>query len=132
MITTNRCILILLLLSTANYCYAQSGADSIRKRNVKTRIALTDLLGDWYVMDSQKTKISFINLMDVLVEMKGIKHGVGHYSFPIKKDSVEVNGSAANWPPYYCTLSMQDNNTIKILFYDYLYPGNTSISITRK
>jgi hypothetical protein len=111
---------------------AQSEAGSIRHENKSIRMALTDILGDWYLGDSLKTKISFVNEANYFVVMQGIKHGVGAYSFLIKKDSIEVNGSAPNWPPYYCTLRLLNQKKLAIDFYTFIYPGTTSVFCRRE
>lgn len=128
-------IILLVFVAIQNGAIAQSAADSIRKGNVHTKIALTDILGEWYMHhpDSSKSKIHFINQTGFQVIIPEIKHGVGEYSFRIEQDSMYVNGYAANWPPYYCTVNRVDKSTLELelLFYTYTNSGITHIVCRR-
>lgn len=127
-------IILLVFVAIQNGAIAQSAADSIRKGNVHTKIALTDILGEWYMHhpDSSKSKIHFINEASYHVIIPEIKHGVGEYSFRIEQDSMYVNGYAPNWPPYYCTVNRVDNNTLELLFYTYTNAFTTSVVCRRE
>ena len=46
-------------------------------------------------------------------------------------NGVFVNGSAANWPPYYCTLFLREINVLEIKFWNFLGPESTSILYKR-
>jgi len=74
-------------------------------------------MGDWYTSDSNKSKITFVKLANKDVVIEGKRDGVNDYRFTIDEDSIYVNGIASNWPPYYCTLFLNDNNILEIKFY---------------
>jgi hypothetical protein len=122
------------LLALSLHAHGQNDAMHIREENEYTRIALTDILGEWVWehTDSTRHTLSFVNQADYCVIIPEIKHGVGPYSFLIEQDSMHVNGSAANWPPYYCTVRMVNKQTIELLFYTFLYPGHTTTVCRRK
>jgi hypothetical protein len=126
-------IISILLLVITHFCAAQVDGgvrtDSIKEQ---TRIAVNDIIGDWYRADSTASKISFNNINDVFVEIDGIKHGVGKYSFRIVQDSISVHGSAANWPPYDCTLKLVNAQHLEIEFYQFHSAGTTKTSFSRK
>ena len=100
---------------------AQSNIDSLRNTNKNVKIALNDIIGDFYTTDSLKSKISFIAEGIHAVYIEGIQPGVGKYRFTQAQDSIYVNGFAANWPPYDCTLNLIDKNTLEIKFYQFFY-----------
>lgn len=75
------------------------------------------IVGDWCSHDSSLVKISFVEINNDLVNIEGIKHGVGNYMFQLTGDSISVNGTAANWPPYDCTLSLINSRELEISFY---------------
>jgi hypothetical protein len=102
--------------------------DSIKEQ---TRIAVNDIIGDWYSTDSTEMKITFNNINDVFVEIDGIQHGVGKYIFSIVEDSIAVNGTAANWPPYHCTLKLVNPQFLEIGFYYFNSEGTTKTSFSR-
>lgn len=108
--------------------HAQTDVYQMRQENEHDRIALSDILGTWYWThtDSTRHALSFVNESNAFVHIPEIKHGVGSYLFTIAQDSVHVNGTAANWPPYYCTLHLRDKNTLELTFYMSIYPGSTT------
>jgi len=110
----------LLFLLILNYnSKAQVSVHDLREANKQTKIAIKDIIGDWYAGDSLKTKIRFVTIGNYYVSIEGIKHGVGDYGFIIDKDSLSVNGTAPNWPPYDCTLRLLSKNTLEIKFYQF-------------
>lgn len=111
---------------------AQTGGHDRTATNKANKILLTDIIGNWNSVDSPGHKISFINLNNYIVEINGIKHGVGNYSFIIAGDSISVNGTAANWPPYDCTLRLFNNNKhLEIEFYKFLSTASSKIIYKR-
>jgi hypothetical protein len=126
-------IISILLLVITHFCAGQDDGgvrtDSIKEQ---TRIAVDDIIGDWYSTDSTAMKITFNNINDVFVEIDGIQHGVGKYIFSIVEDSISVNGTAANWPPYNCTLKLVNPQFLEINFYYFLSEGTTKTSFNRK
>lgn len=107
------------------------GYDKNKGTNKDVKIRLTDIIGNWYSTDSYVSKINFINTNNYFVEIDGIKHGVGNYSFRIYGDSISVNGTAANWPPYDCTLRLLNNKELEIEFYQFLSTETTKIIYRR-
>ncbi len=97
-----------------------------------SKIALTDVLGDWYPKDSLHAKIRFHQIGTSLVEIDGIRHGVGNYGFVVVGDSMNVNGLAINWPPYDCRLRLISKNTLQIEFYQFFTFGTYSMFYSRK
>lgn len=124
-------LLCCLIFSTLN---AHGQIDSIRHQYSKTKIALKDIIGiwNWQHSDSSIQRLSFVNNKNQSVSIPEIRHGAGPYTFFIVKDSVEVNGSAANWPPYYCTIKQLDKNSVELLFYNVQFQGVTVISCRRE
>ncbi len=132
MIKTSRIVFLLVILMFGQDCRAQSAPLSLKESNKLSRIALKDILGNWYKADSTKLKISFVKENNSFVSIEGIKHGVGNYSFIIDKDSIFVNGTAINWPPYDCTLHLLDTNHLKIEFYQFFSAGATGLVFRRE
>ncbi len=126
--------LILLCCLIFSTLIAHGQIDSIRHHYSKTKITLTDIIGNWSWQhsDSSIQRLSFVNYKNQSVSIPEIRHGVGPYTFHIVKDSVEVNGSAANWPPYYCTIKQLNKNSIELLFYNVQFEGITIISCRRE
>lgn len=110
---------------------AQAIGYKIKNENRNNKIALSDIIGNWYAADSSGHKISFVNINNYFVTIEGIKDGVGNYHFMIDGDSVSVNGTAPNWPPYDCTLHLTKNNTLRIEFYQYYFTASTTINYRR-
>jgi hypothetical protein len=104
---------------------AQTKGYDIIEANKDFKISLTDILGNWHSVDSSSTEISFVNINDYFVDIVGIKHGVGNYSFRVYEDSISVNGTAANWPPYNCSLKLLDGTHLEIEFYQFLSTSTT-------
>ena len=122
----------LLTFILVHECDAQSGVDSLRINNINPRIAIKTLLGDWYTADSAKSKIEFVAEGNYYVVMKPLMHGVYYYMFNIERDSVVVNGSAPNWPPYDCVLHLIDDKTLAIRFSQYFYKETYDAVYRRK
>jgi hypothetical protein len=122
-------ILIFMVISFATL--AQTSGYDITAANKDFRISLTDIIGNWYTVDSPVSKISFININNYFVDIDGIKHGVGNYSFRIYGDSISVTGTAANWPPYDCKLRLLNNKHLEIEFYQFLSTMTTKIIYKR-
>lgn len=97
-----------------------------------SKIALTDVLGDWYPKDSLHAKIRFHQIGTSLVEIDGIRHGVGNYGFVVEGDSMNVNGLAINWPPYDCRLRLISKNTLQIEFYQFFSSVTYTMIYSRK
>ena len=120
------------LLNCKNHCCAQTmGYDAIAT-NKDIKISLTDLIGNWYTTDSSASMISFINISNYFVDIEGFNHRVGgNYSFRVYGDSMTVNGTAPNWPPYNCSLRLLNNNHLEIEFYQFLSTVTTKIIYRR-
>lgn len=125
--------IMLLLLTLSTYVYGQSGRPAKIKTNESTKIALADILGDWYPNDSLvEPQITFRQIGNAFVEIEGIKDGVGNYMFSIERDSILINGIAINWPPYDCTLKLLKSNLLEIVFSQYFYTGGASTLIYKR
>jgi len=131
MININRFYLILIFIFISLVVIAQARVYDLREANKDIKILLTDIIGNWYSIDSPKSTISFITLNNRIVDIDGIKHGVGNYSFIVDGDSISVNGTAANWPPYYCTLRLLNSTHLKIEFYQFFSKETTKVIYTR-
>ena len=110
---------------------AQTTGHEIKSTNKDVKISLAEILGDWYTADSSAYKISFINISNYSVDIKGINHGVGNYSFRVYGDSISVNGTAPNWPPYDCTLRLVNNKHLEIVFYQFFSTEPTKVIYRR-
>jgi hypothetical protein len=131
MIKFKRTIFILFVILIHGGSNAQTNVDSFRVANSPTKIAINDVIGDWVTGDSLKAKISFVNEgFDIYI--RGLNHGVGNYIFMIEKDSIFVNGTAANWPPYDCTLRLIHRNELEIFFYQYFSKELTNVVYRRQ
>jgi hypothetical protein len=122
----------ILLLTLINLSLsAQTNEKEWPEESKPTKIALSDLEGNWYSADSTSNKISFKKLNNYAVEMEGIRHGVGNYSFNIAGDSISVKGMAINWPPLDCSLRLLKGNLLEIEFFQFYY-ANSSKMIYRR
>lgn len=110
---------------------AQKNGMAIRDENKNKNISLTDILGSWHSAENSEFKINFVNVNNYVVSLEGIKHGMGGYSFMITKDSISVNGTAPNWPPFDCTLTLINKNELKLEFYQYHSTQSTSVIYKR-
>lgn len=106
---------------------AQVIGHEIKAKDKDVKISLTDIIGDWYTDDSLAYKISFININNYFVDIDGIRHGAGNYSFRIYGDSISVNGTAPNWPPYDCTLKLLNKKCLEIEFYQFFSTETTKV-----
>lgn len=122
---------VIILLTSFASIFGQVVINETWENNKNNRITLTDIMGDWYTSDSIKSKITFVKLAneDVVIERK--RDGVNDYRFSIDEDSIYVNGIAANWPPNYCTLFLNDNNILEIKFYQFHSLKTTVITYKR-
>ena len=116
-------ILIFMIISLA--LSGQTGEYDKKNKNKDHKIALSEIVGNWHSVDSPRNKICFKYLNNYIVEINGIKHGVGNYSFIVRDDSISVNGTAANWPPYSCTLRLIYRKLLEIEFY-YIFSKETT------
>lgn len=105
---------------------------ALKNANKPTRLAIQDILGTWVTADSAKAEIEFVKPYEGHIQIKGIKHGVGDYYFLSSTDSLNVNGTAPNWPPYDCTLNLTSKNTLEIYFYQFFDSGYTTAVYSRK
>ena len=132
MINIYRIGFILIFMIICLSIFAQARVYDLKEANRDYKISLTDIIGNWYSVDSPKYKISFKNLNDYFVDIDGIKHGVGNYIFKVDGDSISVNGTAANWPPYDCTLRLLNNKeNLEIEFYQFFSRETTKIIYKR-
>lgn len=122
---------ILFLMFIGHTVSAQVIGHEIKTTNKAVKIKLTDVLGDWHTADSLANKISFMNINQHFVDIKGINHGVGNYSFRIYGDSMSVNGTAPNWPPYDCTLKLLNNKHLEVEFYQFFSTETTKVTYRR-
>ncbi|MBL7765455.1 MAG: hypothetical protein JNJ58_05145 [Chitinophagaceae bacterium] len=123
---------ILLLSILCHHTNAQTEVNGLRKAHQQTKIALSDILGKWYTGDSVKSEIEFVKLGYGYVQIEGIKHGVGNYGFILDRDSLYVNGTAPNWPPYDCTLYLINQNVLEIKFYQFFDKGTINVTYRRR
>lgn len=110
---------------------AQEKGHVVREANKQLKISLTDIIGNWYSVDSSTSLIRFINHNNSIVEIDGLYDGAGNYSFIVEKDSILVNGTAPNWPPYNCTLRLLKRNHLEIEFYQFFSKESTKIEYRR-
>jgi hypothetical protein len=123
--------IILFFMFIGHAVTAQVSGHEIKATNKDFKISLTEIIGDWYTADSSSYKISFININNYFVDINGINHGVGNYSFRIYGDSISVNGTAPNWPPYDCTLRLLNNKHLEIEFYQFFSTETTKVIYRR-
>jgi hypothetical protein len=127
--------IVLLVLSATLMCnkiHSQHNIDSIRTNNAGIKISIHSLLGNWYAADSSHSKITFERDGVFYVILKPLKHGVDYYRFQCDSDSVYVNGTAANWPPFDCTANLVDANTLELMFYQYFSKETNNVIYNRK
>ena len=110
---------------------AQHNIDSLRKANINTKIALQSLIGVWHTDDSLKNKITFAD-QGYQVCIQPRLSGVSNYFFLKHEDSVSVNGTAPNWPPYDCILNLKDSKTLEIKFFQYFYTETYDVLFIRE
>lgn len=110
---------------------AQTATIDDQENQNDEKIALTDIIGDWYALDSSGSKICMVNVNNLFVDMEGIRHGVGNYSFKISGDSISTNGIAINWPPYDCRLKLSKENFLAIEFYQFFDTTSTKVIYKR-
>jgi hypothetical protein len=123
---------LILLLTFINLSLsAQTREKELPEESKPTKIALSDIVGNWYSADSTANKISIKKLNNYAVEIEGIRHGVGNYSFNIASDSISVKGMAINWPPLDCSLRLLKGNLLEIEFFQF-YSANSSKIIYRR
>ena len=127
----NKLIFVLLFIFITHPNFGQTNGYEIKAANKNNKISLTDIIGDWYAVDSSESKISFIKINNYFVDINGIKHGVGNYSFKVLGDSISVNGTAVNWPPYDCTLKLINSNHLELEFYQFHYTETTKVIYRR-
>jgi hypothetical protein len=124
--------IILTLMLFYSHAFGQVKIHEIWDTNTNSRIVLTHVIGDWYSSDSIKSRISFIRNGNSNVFIEGKRDGVNNYHFKLDSDSIYVNGLAANWPPYYCTLYFHTINTLEIKYYQFHSLVTTSVIYKRK
>lgn len=110
---------------------AQLKGNEVKAANMDFKISLIEIIGDWYTVDSPLYKISFVKNNNYFVDINGINHGAGNYIFRVLGDSISVNGTAANWPPYDCTLRLLNKNFLEIEFYQYFSTRTTKVRYKR-
>jgi hypothetical protein len=119
---------LLWMLLLLNNAAGQSVADSIRQANADVKIALHHILGTWKSENALADQtIRFVQEGSASVVIPEIKPGVDHYHFSLEGDSVRANGFAAHWPPYYCTLLLENPNQLRMLFYTLQSPTVSSV-----
>ena len=99
--------------------FSENRSDFTQRQDHPEKIALSAILGDWRSEDTLLNNIAFIEVGSSYVEMRGIKHGVNYYNFPMTGDSIQIKGLAINWPPYYCDLQLVDATTLDIHFFQF-------------
>lgn len=109
-------ILILFSIFFCKRTNAQTEVKFVSGSSTNHKIAISDILGTWYSMDSLNTVINFVYQGgDMIID--GIHDGVGNYTFNCDKDSLWANGYAVNWPPFDCTLNLLKNDVLEIKFH---------------
>lgn len=131
MINIIRHCLLVTLMILSHDSFAQTSGLGIKDANKNLKIAVNDIVGNWCTDDSAQSMICFINDNSYFVHIDGIQHGVGKYYFNIAKDSISVNGTAANWPPYDCTITMINTNLLQIEFYQFFSKETTKVIYKR-
>ncbi len=112
-------------------CFGQKPHE-IRTAPANTdKIALHDILGNWYPEDSLYAPIRFVEVQKAFVELIGIKHGVNNYDFSMINDSIRVEGMCINWPPYYCSLHLMNTTSLEISFFDFDHAGRYVVRYNR-
>jgi len=129
---TKTCIGMVICLCLSAIADAQDNPNVVRKSNENVRIAIDDLIGKWYSSDTISTFIEFVADGDHSVKMEGYKPGVGQYSFLRTNDSIHANGSAPNWPPFDCTITLIDDATIVLKFYQYFSDTTRNVVFRRE
>ena len=127
----NKLSIVLLFLFIRLGIVAQTTDFNITTAKKDDKISLSDIIGNWYTVDSSASKICFVKINNYSVDIDGIKHGVGNYNFRIYGDSISVNGTAVNWPPYDCTLKLLNSKNLEIEFYTFLSTKTTKIIYRR-
>lgn len=122
---------VLFFLFVGLSLHAQVSGHEIKAINKDVKISLSDITGDWFTADSSAFKISFVRINHYLVDINGINHGVGNYSFRVFGDSMSVNGTAPNWPPFDCTLRLLNNKHLEIEFYQFFSTESTKVIYRR-
>lgn len=93
--------------------------DSLYQVNLETKIPLNVILGNWISNDSLASKITFeddgyhVNILP--------KIHVNSYCFRKDKDSIVASGGALNWPPYYCVITLINDQMIEIKYFSFSY-----------
>ena len=127
----NNISLILILLAFNTHVLGQVETYETWKASEKIQVASSEIIGDWYASDSIQSKISFVRMAETIIYIEGKKGGVGGpYSFRADENGIFVNGTAANWPPYYCRLILHENNSLEIKYWHAV--GTESKSIIYK
>jgi len=123
--------IVLLFWLLSPVIVAQTRQLNLAAADKENKISLIDIIGNWYSVDSSASKISFIKISSYFVDIDGIKHGVGNYSFRVYGDSISAKGTAANWPPYDCTIRLLNSKSLEIEFYTFLSTRTTKIIYRR-
>ncbi|MFM1932317.1 MAG: hypothetical protein RL226_1620 [Bacteroidota bacterium] len=118
-------------LIVMNVTAAQTSSYDIQEKNRDVKVSLSDILGNWQTADSAALAISFVKVNDYYVDIHGINHGAGNYLFRVYGDSISVNGTAPNWPPYDCTLRLLKRNHLEIEFHQFNSNSTTRVVYRR-
>ncbi|MCC7297170.1 MAG: hypothetical protein IT244_02455 [Bacteroidia bacterium] len=127
----NKTTLIFLFTCAILTVAAQTRGDGVKATHSEAKIAMADVMGNWYSADSVAKLICFRNINNHYVDIEGIKHGVGNYGFRIMADSISAKGTAPNWPPYDCTLRLIDKKHLEIAFYQFFDTVSTKVTYRR-
>ena len=131
MTNTKIALVILSFLIFNSNIHAQHNIDSLKQANIKTKIPLQSLIGIWHTDDSLINEITFVD-QGYQVCIQPRLSGVSNYVFQKQKDSVSVNGTAPNWPPYDCILNLKDSKTLEIKFFQYFYTETYNVLFKRE
>jgi hypothetical protein len=107
----------------------QMSTDNLWEMTKNKKIALHGIVGFWTSKDTLQRQIEFVQQgMDVIIKPQ--EH-LNYFRFRVEGDSVYVNGSAANWPPYYCILNLKDEKTMEIHYLHQNFTQFNDITFSR-
>ncbi|WP_157454274.1 hypothetical protein [Crocinitomix catalasitica] len=83
----------------------------------KVKIPVERILGNWIAEDEEDFEIQFIDEAFMVQLMPQVY--INPFGFRIENDSIVSVGVAMNWPPYYCFLTLDDEDVLVVKYYIY-------------
>ena len=83
----------------------------------KVKIPVERILGNWIAEDEEDFEIQFIDEAFRVQLMPQVY--INPFGFLIENDSIVSVGVAMNWPPYYCFLTLDDEDVLEVKYYIY-------------